>query len=274
MTSQQDLIASEHLSISIEDIARSSQKLSKIFELKPEWVQVKYIRVNGVVITTRVRRAGGEECFPVDCLVFEKLDDRSIAVKEETTNFLPRFCPERHINSDRTFCVGLRAGQIVLDPHAISSWWKKLEGFIALQQTAHETRKWNPRAAMRHGDAGDLQLQGEEISRSLGCEGAFSQALHFHRGPLHRAKQLVREKSDLLVNGRKECPCGRKSKSGRPNLRKECWKNDLDCLAKILAKIDIAEKKFWENHQDKTCCGTMESCPLRDMRNQPSSAMA
>jgi hypothetical protein len=274
MTSQPVPTASELEFISADDIARISKKLSHIFEFKPDWVHIKSIGNDGVLFSTLVQRAGGEYCFPVECLAFETGKDQSIAVREPSARYFPTFCPERHINEDSTFCVGLRAGKFDLEKDAIVAWWEKLRSFVILQQTANSTGKWNPRAAMRHGEAGDLQLKGEEISRNLDCAAAFGQALQYRSGPLYDAKLLVRRKSDLLVNGRMECPCGRMSKNGRPYLRTECRKRGLDCLARILAKIDIAERQFWENHKGKQCCGTMRICPLKDVGNQPLSALA
>jgi hypothetical protein len=274
MTNQPDPTVSEAIEPSIDNIARSSQKLARIFHRKPDWVQLTCVDTLGVRFLTRVKRAGGEFCFPIECLAFEKANDQTVAVRETHTDYLPQFCPERHINFDGTFCTGLRAGNFELKSEAIDAWWRKLEGFIGLQQTAHNTRKWSWKAAMRHGDAGDLQILGEEVSDQLGLKQAFDQALHHRRGELHDAKLLVRCRSNLLVNGRMECPCGRKNKTGRPYLRRECRKQDFDCPAKILAKIDVAEREFWESHRDRKCCGTMDLCPLKLLVIQPSSAMA
>lgn len=266
MTNQLDLIAPEPTVLSIVEISKKSENLALIFKCPPPWVQIKSVEHNGVCFTTNIVRADGETCRPIECIAFEQRFNGTIFVKERSTNYLPAFCPERHINDDGTFCLGLRAGEFELTPDSIARWWDKLKVFLSLQETAHISGKWNSKAAMRHGKAADLQLIGEAISLQLGLEHEFNQALHFRKGILHYAKLCVRKKSGLLVNGRMECPCGRKNKRGRHLLRVECRKKALDCPAKLLAEIEVEEQAFWQSHKAKKCCGTMESCPLKDVQ--------
>jgi hypothetical protein len=52
-----------------------------------------------------------------------------------TKKTLPEFCPERHINDDGSFCLGLRAGEGITEETA-RAWWAKLHAFLLCQETA------------------------------------------------------------------------------------------------------------------------------------------
>jgi hypothetical protein len=67
-----------------------------------------------------------------------KLDKENFDVGETIAGqMLPRACPERHIKSDATFCLGLRAGENVDTPEDAANWWGKLHVFLTCQDTAH-----------------------------------------------------------------------------------------------------------------------------------------
>src|SRR5437016_897322 len=80
-----------------------------------------------------------------------------------SSSLLPRHCPERHINTDGSFCVGLRAGEGICDAITARQWWDKLQVFLICQETAHETGDWPKYAELSHGAAGQYQRRAEEV---------------------------------------------------------------------------------------------------------------
>ena len=76
----------------------------------------------------------------------------TIEVNETSVGtLLPVFCPQRHMNPDSTFCLGLKAGIALVDVESAKAWWTKLSVFLTCQDTAAETRTWPPGIEISHG---------------------------------------------------------------------------------------------------------------------------
>lgn len=189
-----------------------------------------------------------------------------IEVKENPIgSMLPTFCPQRHMNSNGTFCLGLNAGAVILEAGKTDAWWKKLGVFLTCQETAHETRHWPDMIEISHGAAGETEVRAEDEAEKLGLLAEYQMAVREDRGPIADAVKRIRETTGLLVNGRAECVCGRTNKRGDIRLRRRCWKaNDL-CLPVEEARRRKQEKEFWQRlkRAKQPCCGTMDDCPLQ-----------
>ena len=63
----------------------------------------------------------------------------TLSVREESpgTKF-PARCPERHIQRDQTFCLGLHTLEVVSDETAIQ-WWEQLRQYLCCQSIAEKT---------------------------------------------------------------------------------------------------------------------------------------
>ncbi|MGN6424292.1 MAG: E2 domain-containing protein [Asticcacaulis sp.] len=67
----------------------------------------------------------------------------SIAVTETTPGMiLPSFCPERHINGDSSFCLGLKPVRPD-DPNSAALWWLHLLQYLQCQSTAAKVGIWS-----------------------------------------------------------------------------------------------------------------------------------
>jgi len=228
----------------------------------PTWASVITREDQEIAINAQPARSSGKLTRLFRILIFEDRATHNIRAKEIAPNSLPKFCPERHINSDATFCLTIEA-TTVRDVADANAWWKKLELFLTLQETASSTGIWPDYAQMAHGEAGNTQLELEKICNELGYLVELKESLRSRSGRIFDSAKLIRKKGERLRNGRAECPCRRKCKSGSLLLRRECERLQVDCPAKLMHKFIKAEQAFWRRIKGNECCGTMENCQLR-----------
>jgi hypothetical protein len=186
-----------------------------------------------------------------------------IVVSERTVGFsLPVCCPERHINPDGTFCIGLRAGNDILLENA-DAWWRKLHAFVLCQETAEETGHWPGQAQLSHGEAGEIELEGEQASRELGLLKVFREAVAFGSGSIATALVKIDPKTGLLRNGRNACICGRTDRRGQLLLRRDCHRQGAGCPIALEHRRRVSVARYWATLRSHvTCCGSMKDCPL------------
>lgn len=184
-----------------------------------------------------------------------KVSERSIG------SALPACCPERHINPDGTFCIGLRAGEGITDETA-PAWWKKLHAFALWQETAAETGFWPAEAQLSHGEAGEVELLAEKAAEDLNLLTVYREAVAFDTGLIASAVPKVNAKTSKLRNGRSACICGRTDRRGRPLLRRDCQFHGCPIVLEYRRRAMVDE--YWRTLRGRVaCCGTMHECPLR-----------
>lgn len=202
-------------------------------------------------------------------IVVEEAQATVLVRERDDASLLPEVCPDRHINPDGTFCIGLRAGHLVTDSGSAEIWWLKLQVFLTCQETAHETGLWPSFAQLSHGDAAaELQLVAEEEASQLGLLDEYNSAVRFDEGPIAVALRTVDAANKRLRNGRARCVCQHCDKRGRPLLRRECWAKKLKCLPVLEFLRRQAVANFWAWHQSigTQCCRTMKDCPLQTLK--------
>lgn len=176
----------------------------------------------------------------------------------------PAQCSERHIQWDGSFCIGYKAGSAVRTIDEANVWWGLLEQFLRLQRVASRTRRWPPRQAIAHGEAGIHHLRALEAARELGLEEDYFQMLEGEPKWFSGKFPRLNKDSGRLLNGRLPCPKGC-CKKGHPILRRECKNTRKIC--RFLFEERMRRKKedeFWKFKISLgvKCCGTMDSCPL------------
>jgi hypothetical protein len=185
------------------------------------------------------------------------------AFEREIGNTLPSCCPERHINPDGSFCIGLRAGEGITAETA-PAWWEKLHAFALCQETAEETGFWPNEAQLSHGAAGEVELVAENAADQLGLRAVYREAVAFDTGLIASGLRKINAKTGALRNGRSACVCGRVDRHGRVLLRRDCHRSGLGCPIVLEHRRRIMVDEFWRSLRGHmTCCGTMQECPLR-----------
>lgn len=227
---------------------------------RPDWVELLPGPFRRVTVEARPIRASGQPTPPY--LLEVHSISGEVLVREVVGGRLPARCPERHINDDGTFCIGYEAGKDIETDEAAERWWKKLMVYLLCQDTADRTRTWPDYAALSHGDAGKTQLITEDLALKRGMLEA-AQAAVLDEGPIYLALKLISKHERRLINGRAECVCGLKTKSGAPVLRYICNRKPEQCLVLLENRRRREEQEFWNERRNQVCCMSMDGCPLR-----------
>jgi hypothetical protein len=194
-------------------------------------------------------------------------------VREETSEHLPTFCPNRHINVGGDFCLNYPFSDplSVWDAESAKAWWARLWKFLNLQETASALRRWPTTKEWAHGDAAEHQCRAELCAASLGPR--FTEALDRRRLTATRSGEVflqVRDgearlysvwlKEHKVATLRQACPC----KSGLPIVACGDHAKRATELPFALLSWGKAEAEFWDCARTQTCCGTLRDCPLKD----------
>lgn len=180
---------------------------------------------------------------------------------------MPARCPERHIQFDKTFCLGLR----YIDVHSIgeaTQWWEQLRQFLLCQGVAERTGVWPPGHALDHGDAGKHHERALALADDAGLDEEYAAARLGEPSWLTNPRLHLFNQKGEPINGRAVCPRGcQRTARGRSVqvLRRDCSKRIL------LVDLAITEKlrrnalaEYWKSvfKEGSRCCRKMRLCPL------------
>ncbi len=231
----------------------------------PPWFNITEDTAQVIIGKAVIRMPTAARDFSID-LKIEGDSDQVFACEAVIGAKLPASCPERHVNPNGSFCLGLDAETIVTDRDAAMIWWGLLHAFLELQQVAERTGVWPQRQALSHGDAGEHHFEALEAARKLGIEDEYHRMLEGDTAWFSQPFPRVHMSGTRLCNGTLPCPKGCKNNKGIPVLRRDCHKKEpIIALLFHERKRRKAEKEFWRElmRAGKTCCGTMRACPLR-----------
>lgn len=241
----------------------SSNPISLLIDVKPQWFAVGLRTSVSLEGTAKIPGT----CWRKDGLDIHISAGKTVTAREKVPGTrLPKFCPERHIQGDKTFCMGL-GGLSVRTNQAAVDWWQKLFLFLVCQSTAERTRHWPPANALDHGAAGELHLKAIELSGELGMRKEYEAARGGEKNWITDKSIRLIGKSGEPINGRAPCPRGCRHKGRRQAiiLRVECSRrNKMIELLRCEQERSNALGKFWidarkAGHQ---CCHTMSKCEL------------
>lgn len=238
--------------------------LSNIVACAPDWISFD---PDGVSADVFLPKASGGT-YDVLRLEF-KLSSGKIEIRE-SNHIWPRFCPERHINLDGWFCLGLNSVPIPNNDHFARLWWSYLEEFLRLQYAASRGAQWPADRSLAHGSAGETEeklqalIGSSEISYKIDI---LQQRLGGWLRPKQR-KMLVHRNEKGFANGQMPCIIGC-SILGKKVTREKCPNREL--LVNIIfmqGEIEKQEKIFWKSARSAArvrslkCCGFSDKCKL------------
>lgn len=238
--------------------------LDHLLAAVPGWFNVTGTTATEIFGSTSIRFDDIVGVIEVDLRVHE--DDGVIAVQEQVpgTRF-PGTCHERHLQSDKHFCIGFNAGYgIVSFDHGVV-WWGLLKHFLRLQRVAERTRQWPPQQEVAHGSAGPHQLAALDAAKELGIANEYM-AMLAGETAWFSDPDLKIDAAGILGDGSLPCPVGCAT-HGILVPRSEC------CRSHAVAKLVIEEKLRREKVESyysfarmlgEECCGTMLTCGLKD----------
>lgn len=231
-------------------------------------------------IALKLTLPSGHECY---FSLVVQANESHVVVMEAEPRQLPAFCPDRHINSDGSFCLGWGAEdpRVVTDMESARIWWATLVRFLQRQHVATQRRQWPGNGHDRaHGDAALDQATAERCADMLGPDFArdlrrgritvrhdgrrANPRLELWRGEKRIARAFVG--SGQLVSARLRCPCD-DAIATRAAIA-DCRNHEQVIEALILAihRWRIKERDYLQDlvREGRRCCGTLSACGLRD----------
>lgn len=205
------------------------------------------------------------------------------ACERQVGSKLPNFCPDRHINSDGSFCLGWGENNpnTIDGVDAARTWWSALGRYLAHQVSAAKSRRWPGRQNDRaHGDAAKYQAEAEAAADRLGvafteCAKANEYSARLDDRPGHSRLELwqggkrlarVSIRAQQLVGEHTICPCNSAARVAITDCGNHA--KDLVDFAVALFLWKEKEREFMQElaSQGVECCGTLSSCGLRDAK--------
>ena len=167
-----------------------------------------------------------------------------VSVREtDEARQLPAACPERHINGDGSFCLGLSEDEPDITTAAgVDAWWRRLAGFLRLQVLADESRRWPEEQSWRHGDAALSQRALEKLLRDT---------------PWLTNRPISFMWNGLLAGRRAPCPCGSGIEARR------CHEDLMIRVGRLRQRMAAQEAEYYRNWS-APCCGTMAECGVQN----------
>ncbi|WP_291557542.1 E2 domain-containing protein [Comamonas sp. SCN 65-56] len=258
-------------------MSEPAEPLHRLANVAPEFRAT--LAVNGkhaVANITIALPSGQRHIFALDLTE----EGGRVSVREAPVgNLLPAFCPDRHVNSDGSFCLGWGEDDpsTILDPEAARRWWSVLVRFLAHQVSANKRRVWPGRENDRaHGAAARHQAVAEPLAAQFGPTfvddlhgGLLSTRLdNRRRNPrleLYRAGRLIARvslHSRRLIRDRFLCPCN--GPMALPTTRCGTHAQALANFTSALHSWHEEERTFLDNlvTSGQRCCGTLRECGL------------
>jgi len=158
---------------------------------------------------------------------------------------IPSFCPERHINGDESFCLGLEPFEYNVD--GLVYFWAQLRSYLLCQQFADVHGRWPAGRGLSHGNAAHDQIEAEGHAKQAGLERSYRRAIEFGLGRLAGDLSGLSAKLDA------------DRATGRP--RRDAFRKLVSAEMKRRAKD--ASFLGWSRTVGIPCCNTMRECPLR-----------
>lgn len=210
-------------------------------EFAPDWVEVLGEKSHAYEIIATPRHPSGKPGRRVRLTIHT--GTQLIACETCSGSEFPASCPERHINGDGSFCLGLE--RFTLNAGSAARFWEALRAFLLCQEFARARRRWPTGRWLSHGrEAADAQLEAEAAAAACGLGERYRRALEFRTGRLA---------GDLPV------PAQPKTTAAASPRRRALLR-----LLRAEATRRRAEADFVRHLAacGQRCCGTMEHCAL------------
>ncbi len=212
------------------------------------------------------------------CLTVTQYEN-TLKVKESVPKNLPAFCPQRHINSDGTFCLGFGSDfpREVSSEDAARVWFETLYKYLQIQARAANLRVWPGNSQWAHGGASTHQLKAMVASLKISTEIRTTLdkgELTVRQRSSNKRKILevlrhgvvifrIWDRSKKVINMKKPCFCN-SSERRRPRRIGRCSDHAMQAvsLAFAMRDMELEEQRFWASYAGRSCCGTCDICPL------------
>lgn len=190
---------------------------------------------------------------------------RGAAARETAPFQLPIWCPELHLNNDRSFCQGIDRLAVV-DTMTAEQWWADLEIHLRLLSVALATGVWPLHSGLDHDEAGHHQRAARRIADELGILEEYERILIGEPSWLDDHDAMFVDARGHFTYRGVRCPCGCSERAGRFIAARNCSRRiRIASLIRHERARKSAIAAFWVTAKEsgQSCCGMMRDCPLK-----------
>ncbi|WP_366144952.1 E2 domain-containing protein [Ponticaulis sp.] len=225
----------------------------------PNWIALRQESENTLIGQPKILAAPKEWSalrLKISCEQLPKV------YEAERGQCLPKFCPERHINFDGSFCLGVDRTP-VSDSVSAVSFWQALYSHLIFQASAAKRAVWPDSNAWDHGDAYRPQQEGEALAIRLGIEQDFLLAREGKPTWITDRNTVKENEQGEVIAVDHPCPAGCRQRSSSASQRPCEHSKDMIRLVQIERERRKLLIEFWELFREVSgCCGTMPNCPM------------
>ena len=252
-----------------------------LLERAPRTFSLRSLATANAVGEIRVESAESTSELEIELSIIEQDNKISVLECKPGTRF-PACCPERHINPDGSFCLGLNVNLAEVTASTIEDWWLLLEEYLYVQLIVDQTGRWPSHKMLSHGAAGETHAKALVVASRLGVELDYEEYLSGREGwvselvtdYLHNEERCTRKSipvirmSDRLMTSAEARLLQRIG--GKVKVKKRKRRRLLHRLVTLEVLRVRQERKFWDAiaNQGVECCGTMIDCPLQAMHRK------
>ena len=252
----------------------------------PPWVEASVTSPGTANLCVRPPRASGIPASAIDLVLHMGPGGEVSIAEQQPGSVLPACCPERHINTDGTFCVHLGSTDVLATRVAAGAWWESLRVFLISQDYAHRHRAWPLHSQLSHGhEAARVQLKMEALAEPLGWLEEVHLGIFRREGWLGSGLPRVRVHGGevgQVPNARTPCPRGCRMSGRRLACRDRSVETDMNSEVAPVLRVNCPNRstletlirlehhrRYYETWVTRSlkadgliCCGTMARCGL------------
>lgn len=199
----------------------------------------------------------------------------SAAICETLPRRLPTWCPELHLNADRSFCLGLQP--VPIDRiDAARQWWADVEIHLRLLSVALKTRVWPLHSQVDHGHAGKYHQAARQLAKTMDLEEDYARAAVGEPSWISDTALDLIGSNGAQIGVNRPCPCGCATGDGTASARKACPRRKNVARLILLERARrLALADFWHDavRAGAACCGRLRDCPLAQANPSPPNPL-
>lgn len=232
---------------------------------KPDWFVTTSFTESTLIGTAILTSEAHNPSIRVEVRISSR-DGKSVqAFEQDIGKLFPAFCPERHINRDGSFCIGLNYSTMPITEKNVDDWWQVLLAFLQDQLLAERTGVWRSENSLSHGEtAAHYQIRAEALAEKLFLRDEYSKAMVSRTNWLKTLIDEVSYGHRRLDNQLTQELTNQSAKFGLSDPDSKLNKKRAKKLVCMEQKRRKAEVYFWQQARNEKlkCCGKMKTCQL------------
>jgi hypothetical protein len=212
----------------------------------PDWVVVEEVSPSSLIVSVNPRHPSGRPGRTYRLKIEARFQLKVWEVPQSNElGHLPAYCPERHVNGDGSFCLGLTT--FAPSAEKLDDFWETVRAYLLCQDFAAKHGRWPSGRWMSHGSSAIHQMEAERAAAAAGISKQYYKALEFGEG---------------WLAGPLTPSIGARTRTRPSSARRIALEALVDAeRARRTAEANFTRCSFEWGYR---CCETMQNCPLRN----------